>query len=298
MTTEYSEYTMYSLVPAPPKQELQEYIQRYIDTGDKKYISHFLHYFEPKMNYAAESLVKKYAIQEHFADVKQAYVTGILNALEHYDISTGVPFAIYLEHYAQNEAMEYIRKSAYGYTTQSAGEFAKMRKIMAIWTEKFQKSVSPETYKQIAEETGEKEEAVKEIILGASQNANFVDFYGENYEDEGIEPLERYIPGKSLSAEDEFFKSELCQELWEAFDNLEYEEKTMLSQYLGICPKCKGLYFADRGDLDEKGQPKLKRIRPMLYTDIATDHGYSTAATVKKKCNKALSKLLDTVKLF
>ena len=36
-----------------------------------------------------------------FADLKQAYVFGIYKALQKYDISTGVPFLIFKEHYVK-----------------------------------------------------------------------------------------------------------------------------------------------------------------------------------------------------
>lgn len=41
------------------------------------------------------------AMQGHFADLKQAYVFGIYKALQKYDISTGVPFLIFKEHYVK-----------------------------------------------------------------------------------------------------------------------------------------------------------------------------------------------------
>lgn len=49
------------------------------------------------------------AMQWHFADLKQAYIFGIYKALQKYDISTGVPFLIFKEHYVKNEIDKYIR---------------------------------------------------------------------------------------------------------------------------------------------------------------------------------------------
>ena len=43
--------------------------------------------------------VQENAMQGHFVDMKQAYVFGIYKALQKYDISTGVPFLIFKEHY-------------------------------------------------------------------------------------------------------------------------------------------------------------------------------------------------------
>ena len=52
----------------------------------------------------------------------------------------------------------------------------------------------------------------------------------------------------------------------------------------------------DNNDLDEYGDPKKKSIKPMMYTDIATDHEYSSANTAHKKCEKALAKLKEAIK--
>ena len=49
-------------------------------------------------------------------------------------------------------------------------------------------------------------------------------------------------------------------------------------------------------DLDEYGEPKKKPIKPMMYTDIATDHEYNSANTARKKCEKALMKLKEAIK--
>ena len=49
-------------------------------------------------------------------------------------------------------------------------------------------------------------------------------------------------------------------------------------------------------DLNEYGEPKKKPIKPMMYTDIDTDHEYSSANTAHKKCEKALMKLKEAIK--
>ena len=56
-----------------------------------------------------------------------------------------------------------------------------------------------------------------------------------------------------------YMKGELYARLWDAYDKLEYTER-------------------------------------MMYTDIATDHEYSSANTAHKKCEKALVKLKEAIK--
>ena len=70
----------------------------------------------------------------------------------------------------------------------------------------------------------------------------------------------------------------------------------MLAQRLGFCFDCHSTFYLDYDDLDEYGEPKKKPIKPMMYTDIATDHEYSSANTAHKKCGKALMKLKEAIK--
>lgn len=91
-------------------------------------------------------------------------------------------------------------------------------------------------------------------------------------------------------------KKELYTRLWEAYEKPEYTERRMLSQRCGFCFECHSVFYMDYDDLDEYGEPKKKPIKPMMYTDIATDHEYSSANTAHKKCEKALEKLRKAIK--
>ena len=104
------ELVIYRLIPAPPKEnDLQKYILNYLAQKEDKYISWFLHYYERTLNEKAMAIVQDYAMYGHFLDIKQAYVIGMLKALEDYDPERGVPFIIYKEYAAMREVHEYIR---------------------------------------------------------------------------------------------------------------------------------------------------------------------------------------------
>ena len=76
------EHRMYHLDPAPPKLTAQEYIIRYLNEKEKKYLRWYLHNQEPAINKIAQAVCERYAMSEHFADIKQAAVFGILTALQ------------------------------------------------------------------------------------------------------------------------------------------------------------------------------------------------------------------------
>lgn len=290
--TEPKEFKRYALVPAPPKWELQEYIAAYLKEKDDKYLAWFLHYYENTLNTNVQKYMKQFFMPEHFTDIKQAYITGILKALQNYDVSVGTPFVVYKERYAEREVLDYIRTSRTGYTAQSLAEFAKLRKAMAIW-DKYERSYTDETLKMIAEEMQETVSDIKEILLSGLLNENAVELYRKYADEDGEEGAEEFIPDNSTETYHLYMKTELYSRLWEAFDRLEYEEQSMLAQLCGFCLECGGVFYMDYKDLDEYGEPKKKLIPEMMYTDIATDHEYSSANTVKHKCEKAIEKLRE-----
>ena len=117
---------LYRMKPAPPKMEdFQEYIALYFAEKNEKYLGWFFHYYEPRLNTIIMETVQETAMQGHFADLKQSYVFGIYKALQKYDISTGVPFLIFKEHYVKNEIDKYISTMRTGYSVQSVDEYAK-----------------------------------------------------------------------------------------------------------------------------------------------------------------------------
>lgn len=76
------ERRMYRLDPAPPKLPAQEYIVRYLTENEDKYLAWYLHDQEPALNKLVQAACERYAMAEHFADIKQAAVCGILTALQ------------------------------------------------------------------------------------------------------------------------------------------------------------------------------------------------------------------------
>lgn len=146
---------LYRMKPAPPKKDdLQEDIALYCPEKDEKYLNSFFHYYEPRINTIIMQAVQENAMQGHFADLKQAYVFGIYKALQKYDISTGVPFLIFKEHYVKNEIDKYISTMRMRYSVHSLDECRTLRKAMALYA-KYEYKFDDETITIIADEDGE-----------------------------------------------------------------------------------------------------------------------------------------------
>lgn len=284
---ESKDLNMYRITPPPPKWELQEYIRLFVETGNDKYFYWFLHYYEPQMNYLAKEYRKTYKMEEHFADIKQAMAYGLCKALVNYDISKS-PFFPYANRYMEREAHNYIRTMRTGYSVQSEFEYARLRKAMAIYKD-LGGEFTEETIAQVATQIGESYEKTKSIIEGGILTENYTDVQSNDEDDAGTTDF--LLPDSLLNPESIYFKQELYDKLYEAYDSLEYTEKIMLAQHLGFCPECFSNHYADKTDLDENGKPKKKLIKLLPYTDIATDHGFSDADTAKRVCRTAFKKI-------
>ena len=289
---ESKDLNMYRITPPPPKWDLQEYIRLYVQTGNDKYFYWFLHCYEPQMNYLAKEYRKTYKMAEHFADIKQAMAYGLCKALVNYDISKS-PFFPYANRYMEREAHNYIRTMRTGYSIQSEFEYARLRKAMAIY-KNLGGEFTEETISQVATQIGESYEKTKSIIEGGILTENYTDVQSNDEDDE--QTIDFLLPDSSLNPENIYFKQELYDKLYEAYDSLEYTEKIMLAQHLGFCPECFSTHYADKTDLDENGKPKEKPIKPLPYTDIATDHGFSDADTAKRACNNAIRKIKSALR--
>ena len=290
------ELHIYCLTPAPPKEnDLQKYISNYIAQKDDKYISWFLHYYERTLNEKAMAIVQDYAMYGHFLDIKQAYVIGMLKALEDYDPERGVPFIIYKEYAAMREVHEYIRSMRTGFTIQSYDEYLRLRKAMRLYRELGNKC-DDATLEKIAEAIGTSKEDAAEIIRCGIQNMQFVEYYRQ-YADEDSEESREEVAHDSSSEPDKiFFNLERTEAVMTEFENLNYRERAMVSAHLGFCMECYATHYYDKDDLDEDGKPTRKPITEEAFVDIAIDHGLASPDTADKTYRKALGKMKKVLK--
>lgn len=114
---------------------------------------------------------------EHFADIKQAAVCGILAALQKYDPAIGAPFAAFQKRYIQDGVGDYIRTAQSGVITMTADTYPVMRRIMAIYHLSGD-NCGDDSVQRIADETGMGEKSVRKYITIGTLNERRVDFTG------------------------------------------------------------------------------------------------------------------------
>lgn len=285
------ELKIYRLTPAPPKEnDLQKYILYYLAEKDDKYISWFLHYYEPTVNEKAMNIVQDYAMYGHFADIKQAYVIGLLKALKDYDPKRDVPFIVYKKYAAMREVHEYIRTMRTGFTIQSNDEYLRLRKAMRLFRE-YGGKADNDTIKKVADNIGTSTKDTAEIIRCGIQNMQFVEYYKQYADEDSEESREEVASDSSAEPEKLFFKLERAEAVMTAFENLNFRERAMVSAHLGFCMECYATCYYDKNDLDENGKPKRKPLPKEAFIDIAIDHGLSSPDTADKTYRRALNKM-------
>lgn len=289
------EQYIYHLDSAPKREtDLENYINKYLDEKDDKYLTWFLHYYEPVINEKAKRIVQNYSMNGHFLDIKQTFVIGMMRALETYHESKDIPFIIYKEHYAMEEVHNYIRTMRTGYTVSTQAEDIRLRKTMRLFN-KYGKRSDAESINKIAKEIETSPELVYEIIYSALRNQKQTDFY-QNYSDDEIEDnREEIMFSPTTEPESIFFKNLQSNKLWKAFESLDYRERAMVSAHLGFCMECYSTFYYDNDDIDEKGKPKKKEYPKQTFQQLAIDHELSSANTALIIYKRAINKLRKAI---
>ena len=279
---------LYRMKPAPPKvDDFQEYIVLYLAEKDEKYLGWFLHYYEPRLNTVIMQTVQETAMQGHFADLKQAYIFGICKALQKYDISTGVPFLIFKEFYMKNEIDNYIRTMRMGYSIQSVDEYRTLKKAMALYA-KYEYKFDDNTISIISAEIGRSVKDTKEIIRAGIDSTHYTDFYRKYADKDGESTAEDVTVDGTSNPERLFFKQWQTDALFNAYENLDYRERTMVADHLGFCTECYGIYELSK---DENGKTFKMLRKGKAYIDLAAEHTLSSPDTAFRIVNGAYEKM-------
>ena len=250
---------MYRLDPAPPKLLAQEYIVRHLTEKESRYLAWYLHDQEPALNELAQAACERYAMTEHFADIKQAAVCGILAALQKYNPAAGTPFAAFQKRYIQDGIDDYIRTAQSGVVTMTADTYPVLRRIMAIYHLNGD-DCSDSCIQRIADETEMEEKSVRKYIAIGTLNERRADFYRQ-YDEDGEETVEDISVDTTSQPDKLYFRAVLYDALREAYDSLTYREQRTVAKHLGFCDTC----WSVRKAVLINGEIEYKPIKPMTF---------------------------------
>ena len=282
---QFLERRMYRLDPAPPKLPAQEYIVRYLTENEDKYLAWYLHDQEPALNKLVQAACERYAMAEHFADIKQAAVCGILTALQKYDSAVGAPLVAFQKRYIQDSIDDYIRTAQSGVITMTADTYPVMRRIMAIYHLNGD-GCSDSCIQRIADETGMGEKSVRKYIAIGTLNERRVDFYRQ-YDEDGEKTAEDISVDTTSQPDKLYFRAVLYDALHEAYDNLTYREPRTVAKHFGFCDTC----WSVRKAVLINGEIEYRPIKPMTFEEISHSASRRSDKASERTYNNALEKM-------
>lgn len=283
------ECRMYRLDPAPPKLPAQEYIVRYLIEKEEKYLAWYLHDQEPALNKLAQAACERYAMTEHFADIKQATVCGILTALQKYDSAVGAPFVAFQKRYIQDSIDDYIRTAQSGVITMTVDTYPVLRRIMAIYRQGGD-DCSDSCIQRIADEVGMDAKTVQRYIAIGTLNERRVDFYRQ-YDEDGEETAEDISVDTTSQPDKMYFRAVLYDALHEAYGSLTYREQRTVAKHLGFCDTC----WSVRKAVLINGEIEYKPIKSMTFEEISHSASRRSDKASERTYNRALKKMRDHI---
>lgn len=283
----------YQLTLAPPKMPPQEYIEKYLAEKDEKYFSWYLHYNEKYINEKVKGYVQEYAMQGYFMDMKSAYIFGLLQAFQNYDPEKGASFNSFQAYYTKNAIDDYIRTMRTGYTIPSGDEYALLRKAMALYAKYGYKS-DDATINKIALEIGRKLKTTKQMIVGGVRNMMFTEFYRQYADEDGEKGAEDVTVDSTTEPSQMFYHERRLKILYEAFDDLEYRERSIVAEHLGFCENCWSPYYIEIIN----GRKVKRKFEKIAFIDLAGEHGVvpSSADRIYREAIDKLRKALENDK--
>lgn len=283
------ECSMYRLDPAPPKLLPQEYIDRYFAENDEKYLLWYLHDQEPMLNRVAQSACERYAMTEHFVDIKQTAAFGILTALQKYDSTIGAPFVVFQKRYISDSIEEYIRTAQSGVVTMTTDTYPVMKRIMAIYHQNGDNG-SDKAIQIIADEIGMEYRTVKQYLAIGLLNERRAYFY-KSYDEDGEETDEDVTVDYSSEPDKLYFRTVLYNALYSAYDRLSYREQRTLAKHLGFCDSC----WSTRKAILKNGEVDYIRINPMTFEEISHSASRKSDKASERTFYTALEKMKNHI---
>ena len=222
---------------------------------------------------------------EHFADIKQATVCGILAALQKYDPAVGAPFAAFQKRYIQDGIDDYIRTAQSGVITMTADTYPVLRRIMAIY-HRDGDDCTDDSIQRIADETGMDTKTIRRYIAIGTLNERRVDFYRQ-YDENGEETVEDISVDTASQPDKLYFRAVLYDALHQAYDNLTYREQRTVAKHLGFCDTC----WSVRKAVLINGEIEYRLIKSMTFEEISYSASRRSDKASERTYNNALEKM-------
>ncbi len=233
----------------------------------------------------AQTACERYGMTEHFADIKQAAICGILTALQRYDPAVGAPFVAFQKRYISDSIEEHIRTAQSGIVTMTADTYPVLRRIMAIY-HRDGDDCSDNSVQKIADEVAIDAKTVRRYIAIGTLNERRVDFY-HHYDEDGEETGEDISVDTTPQPDKLYFRAVLYDALHQAYDSLTYREQRTVAKHLGFCDTC----WSVRKAVLINGEIEYKPIKPMTFEEISHSASRKSDKASERTYHRAREKI-------
>lgn len=241
------------------------------------------------LNKLAQDACQRYGLPEHFADIKQVAVCGILAALQKYDPSIGVPFAAFQKQYISDSIEDYIRTAQSGMVTMTADTYPVLKRIMAIYRQGGD-NATDDSIRRIADEVGMDAKTVQRYIAIGTLNERRADFYLQ-YDEDGEETGEDVSVDATSQPDQLYFRLVLYAAVYEAYDSLTYREQRTVAKHLGFCGSC----WSVKKAVLINGEIEYKPIKPMPFEEISHSASRKSDKASERTFYAALKKMREHI---
>ena len=228
---------------------------------------------------------QRYGLPEHFVDIKQAAVCGILTALQKYDPSIGTPFVAFQKQYILDGIEDYIRTAQSGVITMTTDTYPVLRRIMAIYHQSGD-DCSDDSVQRIADEVAMDAKSVRKYIAIGTLNERRADFYRQ-YDEGGEETGEDVTVDTTSQPDKLYFQAVLYDALHRASDNLTYREQRTAARHLGFC----GICWSVKKAVLINGEIEYRPIKPMTFEEISHSASRRSDKASERTYKNALEKM-------
>lgn len=231
---------IFQLDPEPPVLEnMNDYIIEAVHSRDLRCLSFFLHHYENRLNGRVRRFLLREGLDrydpERFLDYKMGCVLAMLDCLWEYDPAQGADFLTYAHHFIGNALLTCRMQEESG-SFENVDEYKAVRGIAWLYNQSGQ-SEQAAIQKYAQKHNCSSETAAKFLEL-AKQNRSRVPFY-QTVQDEDSEET-----GEDVSRDDHWDYAEIlwngiqAEAVREAFEKLNYRERTLLEKCNTICMTC------------------------------------------------------------
>jgi DNA-directed RNA polymerase specialized sigma subunit len=270
----YEQKWMYRLKKKPPKTDKpNDFIVQYKQTGDERYLSWFLHAYEPALNKRAENFCENYGQFHHFTDIKQTIVVTLIAALPKYATDAGATLTTYTDKAVDAAVHDYIRQNC-GQLVPGEYDYDILRTVMSIYGKA--ELTLAEKYAEIAAKTGLDDEKIRSHIHKGDLFAYAESLTGYWQDKGGVYvPLLERIGDIYANPEYLVLKKLFVEAVIAEVDRLPFGDNKLLLGYLGLERRGDGLW----------------EVEPLTKEDVAARLHIGKAQTVDNHYRRVIAAL-------